>query len=118
MNVHRPFTEVAFLRPFFDIVRRVDGGPYTVNVSSVRTNQSEPFEARNGPSYRAIYDLSDLDNSRFVIPTGQSGNPVSPYYGQLTDLWAKGEYITIPTNNDEVRANTEARLVLKPADSH
>ena len=114
-HIHRPFSEVAFLRPWFEIVRRVDGGPYTINVSNVRTNQPQPFETRNGPSFRAIYDLSDLNNSRFVIPTGQSGNPVSPYYDQLTDLWAEGRYIRIPTKIDEVRAITQARLVLKPA---
>lgn len=93
----------------------VDGGPYTINVSNVRTNQPQPFETRNGPSFRAIYDLSDLDNSRFVIPTGQSGNPLSPYYDQLTDLWAAGRYIRMATKIDEVGANTQARLVLKPA---
>lgn len=93
----------------------IDGGPYTINASNVRTDQPQPFETRNGPSFRAIYDLSDLDNSRFVIPTGQSGNPASPYYDQLTDLWAEGRYIRIPTKIDQVRANTQARLVLNPA---
>lgn len=72
------------------------------------------IKTRNGASFRAIYDLSDLDNSRFVIPTGQSGNPASPYYDQLTDLWAEGRYIRIPTKIDQVRANTQAQLVLKP----
>ena len=105
------------MRPLFEITRRVDGGPYTVNVSNVRTNQPRPFESRNGPSYRAIYDLSDLDNSRYIIPTGQSGNPVSPYYDQLTDLWAAGRYIRIPTNIGEVRAATGSLLLLKPAEN-
>lgn len=104
-------------RLFLSSERLADGRrrPYTIYVSNLRTNQPQPFETRNGPSFRAIYDLSDLDNSRFVIPTGQSGNPLSPYYDQLTDLWAAGRYIRMATKIDEVGANAQARLVLKPA---
>ena len=91
------------------------GGPYTISVSNVGTNLPQPFETRNGRSLRAIYDLSDLDNSRCVIPTGQSDNPASPDYDQSTDLWAAGRYFRISTKIDDVRADTQARLVLKPA---
>jgi acyl-homoserine lactone acylase PvdQ len=95
-------------------LRRIDGSPYAVKASNVRTNQPRPFETRNGPSFRAIYDLSDLDNSRYLIPTGQSGNPASPYYDQLTDLWAAGYYIRIPTEPDEIAKITQARRRLRP----
>lgn len=33
-----------------------------------------------GPSYRQIIDVSDWENSKFVIPMGQSGNLFSSHF--------------------------------------
>jgi penicillin amidase len=49
----------------------------------------------HGPGYRAVYDLADLDNSRFMIATGQSGNLLSPLYGNLTQRWRDGKYLKL-----------------------
>ena len=40
-------------------------------------------------------DLSDLDGSRFVIATGQSGNPLSPRYRDLAAAWRDGQTLTL-----------------------
>ncbi|MFW5660454.1 MAG: penicillin acylase family protein, partial [Oceanicaulis sp.] len=46
-------------------------------------------------SFRAIYDLADLNRSRFMFAPGQSGHPLSPHHGDLAARWAAGEYFEI-----------------------
>jgi len=48
------------------------------------------------PNTRAVIDLGDLAASRFVLAGGQSGNPFSPHYGDLFELWRRGEGVPIP----------------------
>lgn len=46
----------------------------------------------NGPSWRMIVELSTPVRALGVYPGGQSGNPGSPYYDNLVDAWATGNY--------------------------
>ena len=47
------------------------GDGYTINALPYRFGGEETlFPAGHGPSFRAIYDLSDLDNSGFILPRG------------------------------------------------
>ncbi|MCR9267902.1 MAG: penicillin acylase family protein, partial [Alphaproteobacteria bacterium] len=54
-----------------------------------------PFAHRHGAGLRALMDLSDPDGSRFIIATGQSGNPLSPRYRDLADAWRDGQTLTL-----------------------
>ena len=36
---------------------------------------------------RMVVDLSNLDNSRTVLPSGQSGHVMSKYYDDQVDNW-------------------------------
>jgi penicillin amidase len=50
-----------------------------------------PFRNAYGASQRHVVDMADVDGSRgFVIPTGQSGNPLSHHYRDQTPCGAKG----------------------------
>ena len=51
---------------------------YTVNVA--RVNLDTPYDQTHVPGYRHIVDLADLQNSRFIQTTGQSGNVLSSHY--------------------------------------
>ena len=51
--------------------------------------------ARHAASFRGLYDLADLARSRFVAATGQSGNPLSPHYRDLTRA-VGGAAATVP----------------------
>ena len=53
------------------------------------------FDDVHGASLRAIFDLSNLDRSRFVIAGGQCGNPLSAHYADFTLLWRDGQYVTM-----------------------
>jgi penicillin amidase len=62
-----------------------------------------------------VADTGAWENSRWVLPGGQSGNPLSPHYDDQLPLWQRGEGIPIPWSEDAVRVATRATLHLKPA---
>jgi penicillin amidase len=99
---HRPFGLVAPLAPFFNVEVASGGGNYTLNRGKAEFREEPPFANKHAASFRAIYDLADLDRSLFIQTTGQSGNPLSPFYHAFAGRWAKGEYIEIPTRREAV----------------
>src|SRR3546814_3081445 len=74
-----------------------DGGNDTVNRATARLggNPDTLFEDVHGAGFRAVYDLENLDRSRFMIATGQSGNPLSHLYGNLTLRWRDGQTVSL-----------------------
>jgi penicillin amidase len=47
---------------------------------------------RHAASLRALYDLSDLEQSMFIYQTGQSGAVHSARYRDMAQAWASGGY--------------------------
>jgi len=92
-----------------------DGGEDTVNRGGLRLagSDSRVFEHRHGATFRAVYDLADLDRSLFMIAGGQSGNPLSPNYGDLAEAWRDGIYLKLDGKPGEVAS----RLLLEPSRS-
>jgi penicillin amidase len=71
-----------------------------------------PFALRSHASERQIVDLADVDASLSVIPTGQSGQPYSPHWGDQTQLWANGGYKPMPLSREKI-GKLEGKLVLR-----
>ncbi|MFQ5773877.1 MAG: penicillin acylase family protein [Kiloniellaceae bacterium] len=94
---HPLLARMPVLGPIFGTAVETDGGSYTVNRGAVSFSDRSayPFENVHGPGYRAVYDLADLDDSRFMIAFGQSGNPLSPFYGSLIGRWRDGDYVKL-----------------------
>jgi penicillin amidase len=72
------------------------------------------FDAVVIPSWRMAIDLGDLDASRAVLTTGQSGNPVSPHWNDQSALWAAGELRACPLSRPAVEAASEGSMLLVP----
>lgn len=53
---------------------------------------NDPYKMVLGPSIRRVVDFSKLNRTFSILPTGQSGNPISEYYGDQTDSWLNGQY--------------------------
>jgi penicillin amidase len=70
---------------------------------------------QSGASFREILDLSNWDNSVVTSVPGQSGQPGSPHYGDLLELWADGKYFPLVFSREAVEENVAHRLVLKPS---
>ncbi|HEX5783811.1 MAG TPA: penicillin acylase family protein [Burkholderiaceae bacterium] len=93
VSKHQPFSNVAPLASLFEVRVPTGGDTFTVNVGRYNLDQpSLPFANRHAASLRALYDLSNLDNSRFIYQTGQSGNPFDPRYRDMANTWAQGGY--------------------------
>ena len=71
--------------------------------------------AATGATYREIIDFADLDGSLATNAPGQSGRPGSPFYGNLTELWADQEYFPMSFSRRAVEANAAYTLSLVPA---
>ena len=65
-------------------------------------------------NHRSVIDVGDPDRSRFVLAGGQSGNPMSPHYADLFELWRRGEGVPIAWSAEAVEHATIDRLVLRP----
>ena len=73
-----------------------------------------PFANRHASSYRAIYDLADLDRSLYIQTTGQSGNVFSPYYRSFAERWANVDYVEITTRRDDIVKSATGTWKLTP----
>jgi penicillin amidase len=68
-----------------------------------------------GATYRQIIDFADFDQSVATNVPGQSGQPESPFYGNLRELFAGAQYFPLSYTRAAVEANTAHRLLLKPS---
>jgi penicillin amidase len=68
----------------------------------------------NIPSLRAVFDVGAWHNSRFVLPGGQSGNPLSPHYADQFLLYQRGEGVPIAFTAEEVRQAAVRTLDVVP----
>ena len=94
---------------------RLDAGPVprggdgsTVSATGNADNQT------SGGSFKFIADTEDWDHSIGINTPGQSGDPASPHYRDLFDLWAKGGYFPVAYTRGKVESVTESVTRLVP----
>jgi len=96
---HRPFSRIRTLARWFELRTPVGGDTYTVNVSRVNlrpdSTTGESYLDEHGPSLRALYDLGDPAQSRFMHSSGQSGIVFSPLYRRFVDRWRDVAYVPL-----------------------
>ena len=88
------------------------GGSSIVNATG--WDSLEGYEVVSLPSLRAIYDLSDWENSVTVHTTGQSGHAYHPHYIDMAPLWANIEYYSMLWEEGTITSQAEGHLVLSP----
>jgi penicillin amidase len=66
------------------------------------------------PSERMIVDLSDLNSSLSIHPTGQSGHAYHPHYTDMIDLWRNIQYHAMLWDRAEIESGAEGHLQLMP----
>ena len=110
------FSKSSFLEKLFSLnvgPFRSGGSAKTPNAGGYSYNK--PYKQSSGASMRRIVDLSNLNETQCVIPTGQSGLPKSPHYRDQADMFHKGKYRTTRFDENFIRASSEFKhLVLKP----
>ena len=110
-----PMGQVEALRGYFNV------GPYPVNGSrEVINNMTFPYDSTGfykvsaGPSTRRIVDFSDIENSISILPTGQSGNPLSRYYKDQAELFINGKFRKMMMNKNEIMEKANSKLDFMP----
>ncbi len=94
-------------------------GPFAVDSSRDLVNaqawdSSDPAAVIHHASQRMLVDMSDLDNSRSVIPTGNSGHPYNAHYDDQMPLYLTGQYHPMPFSREAVEAAAVEHLILQP----
>jgi penicillin amidase len=86
------------------------GGPGTVRPGSGSwaaldsTAWLPPIVGAYGPSERFVAEMAPgASLGRFLLPTGQSGNPLSSHYRDMLTRWAAGDLIPVPLYRDDAR---------------
>ncbi|HKB11665.1 MAG TPA: penicillin acylase family protein [Vicinamibacterales bacterium] len=85
------------------------GDSYTVSATGNADNQT------SGGSLKIIADTENWDNSLGLNNPGQSGDPSSPHYRDLFELWSRGKYFPIFYTREKVESVTEERTAMTPA---
>ncbi|MBU3551401.1 penicillin acylase family protein [Polynucleobacter sp. MWH-Berg-3C6] len=105
---HRPLSKVPVLGSLFNLKTSFPGDGFSINVGRPQLlKSSNPYETVQGPSMRAIYDLSDLEKSLFIYQTGQSGWVQSRLYRNMNPLWANNEYLPLQMKPENTKRQLE-----------
>jgi penicillin amidase len=97
------------LRPLLDLPSIPRGGNgYTPGATGNNFNQS------SGATFRILVPVGDWDRARAINSPGQSGDPQSPYYRNLYELWGKDGYFPLQYSRDSIEKHADSRLVLRP----
>jgi penicillin amidase len=121
---HRPLGRVPGLDWLFTLHETVGGDAFTLNAMSAPLRLPTPVgtptqqvaqTVTHGPGMRAICDLADPERSRFIHSSGQSGNRLSPHYGDFSPVWARGDTIPMHVKREKVEAGAVGILKLVPA---
>jgi penicillin amidase len=111
VTLKHPFGLVHPLDRIFNLGPFPVGGGTTALISG-EYSFTAPFEVTVGPSFRQVFDMADPQESRAVLPSGQSGQVFSGHYGDQTELWLSGAYRIVRADEREGHWD---RLHLEPA---
>ena len=114
LTLEHPVGAVKALAPIFNR----GPFPYGGDGSTLAQAGMTPLHPLSNPlaiaSVRAVIDVGAWENSRFVLPGGQSGNPFSTHYDDLLQFWHRGEGVPIAWSADAVASATVHTLSLRP----
>jgi penicillin amidase len=114
LTFQHPFGRSRALSPLFDI------GPVPASGDTNTVSQAavDPFDPSASPlfvpSLRAVMDVGDWRRSRFAVPGGQSGNPLSPHWDDQLPLWVRGEGVAMAWSRESVAESATDVLELVP----
>lgn len=97
INLKHKLSEVDFVGSVVTV------GPYPIGGNSTTINNTEyriynNYQTVIAPSVRFVADMGE-DILYFSLPGGVSGDPLSPNYSNLVQIWLNGGYIKYYFNN-------------------
>ncbi|MCD6598697.1 MAG: penicillin acylase family protein [Bacteroidales bacterium] len=80
---------------------------YCVGMTGYNPNQT------SGASFKIIVNTGNWDDTRAMNTPGQSGNPDSPYYKNLFNMWANDQYFPLYYSREKIETVAAEKLILK-----
>lgn len=102
-----------------DLAEKMAMQPWPRGGGSFTTNSTGSYDARlevnSGGSYRQVIDVGNWDASTMTNAPGQSGDPRSPFYDNLLEVWATEQSIPLLFSREKILEHAEFRLELQPS---
>lgn len=98
---------VALLDPISTVRIPIGGDASTL----LRANTNATHEAVHDAGFRAVHDLVDLEQSRFIVTPGQSGHILAAAARNLAEPWRQGTLLPIGPTPPRLAA----RITLTPS---
>ena len=106
--------EVPSLRKYFNVGPfEVMGGNEVINNQLFKLDSTGYYKVHSGPSTRRVIDFSDVEKSVSILPTGQSGNPLSDHYKDQAEKYNKGEFVPMLLNHNEIKKSNN-KIIFTP----
>ncbi|WP_276391937.1 penicillin acylase family protein [Eudoraea chungangensis] len=107
-----PIGKIQALRSFFNVgPYEIEGAREVINNMYFDYTEEDIYKVKTGPSTRIVVDFSDIENSKSIIPTGQSGNPFSRHYRDQAVLYHHNKFRKMLLNKEEI-LNSSTKLLL------
>ncbi|MFS8477537.1 MAG: penicillin acylase family protein [Micromonosporaceae bacterium] len=90
----------------------ISGGSAIVNANG--WNAGAGYRVTYVPSMRMIVDMADLDASRWIQLTGNSGHAFHPNYHDQFELWRTGETLPMRWQRESIEKAATDTLTLRP----
>ncbi len=101
----KPFDKYFNVGPF-----PMHGSNEVVDKEAFGYNENGIYPVKSGPALRFILDFANTGNALSVIPTGQSGNVMSPHYADQAELFVSGKYRHQIMKKDELKKGKVLKL--------
>lgn len=82
-----PFDKIFNVGPF-----EKSGSNEVVDKEGFNYNSKGMYAVLSGPALRTLIDFANPNQAQGIIPTGQSGNFLSPYYSDQAKMFVEGKY--------------------------
>ena len=92
----------------------VESGGSSFAINSTDWGFGEDFTIGSYPSMRMVVDLSNFDNSRTILPSGQSGHVMSKYYDDQVENWIENHMYILNFSREQVELNQKEYMFLRP----
>ncbi len=90
----------------------IPGGDAIVNATG--WNAKDGYEVDAVPSMRMIVDLNNLNESRWIQLTGNSGHPFHTNYSDQFEMWRTGQLMSFRFDRTTIEREKRATLTLDP----
>lgn len=112
LTINHPMGGVDLVVKLFD----PNVGPYPVGgsfhtVAPYSYPVGKSYDADHGASERHVFSTGNWDDSKTVIPTGTSGIPASPYYGNQSEMYVDFGYHDDPFSREAVEKKVKYKAL-------